>query len=204
MGAAPTDSAAAKVLVVDDDPGMLGLLGRLVETTGAEVAAAETGEEAISLALADEPALAILDVNLPRVSGYEVCRVLRETYGPRLPILFVSGERTESYDRVAGLMVGADDYLVKPFAPDELLARVRALLRRAAGDAPRASRLTAREREVLQLLAEGLTHREIAGALVISPKTAAKHIERILEKLEVRSRAQAVAAAFRDELVTVR
>ena len=81
---------------------------------------------------------------------------------------------------------------------------MRALLRRAADGRPRARRLTAREQQVLQLLAEGLTQRDIADALVISPRTAGKHIERILEKLEVRSRAQAVAVAYRDDLVGAR
>jgi DNA-binding NarL/FixJ family response regulator len=191
--------------VVDDDPGLLGLLERLLELDDLEVTAVASGEEALAAARAQRPDLAILDVNLPGLSGYEVCRALREAYGPALPILFVSGVRTEPYDRVAGLLLGADDYLVKPFAPDELLVRVRALLRRAAGGRPRAAgRLTAREQQVLQLLADGLSQRDIADTLVISPRTAGKHIERILEKLEVRSRAQAVAVAYRDDLVAAR
>ena len=197
-------SAAARALVVDDDPGLLGLLERLLELEDLEVTAVASGEAALAAAREERPDLAILDVNLPGLSGYEVCRALRELYGPALPIVFVSGARTEPYDRVAGLLLGADDYLVKPFAPDELLARVRALLRRAAGERPRASRLTAREQQVLQLLAGGLSQRDIADMLVISPRTAGKHIERILEKLEVRSRAQAVAVAYRDDLVAAR
>ena len=197
-------SAAARALVVDDDPGLLGLLTRLLELEDLDVTAVSSGEAALGVAREERPDLAILDVNLPGLSGYEVCRALRELYGPALPILFVSGVRTEAYDRVAGLLLGADDYLVKPFAPDELLARVRSLLRRAAGERPRASRLTAREQQVLQLLAEGLSQRDIADTLVISPRTAGKHIERILQKLEVRSRAQAVAVAYRDDLVAAR
>jgi DNA-binding response OmpR family regulator len=190
--------------VVDDDPGLLGLLERLLELDDLEVTAVASGEEAIAAARAQRPDLAILDVNLPGLSGYEVCRALREAYGLALPIMFVSGARTEPYDRVAGLLLGADDYLVKPFAPDELLVRVRALLRRAAGERPRTAGLTTREQQVLQLLADGLSQRDIADALVISPRTAGKHIEHILEKLEVRSRAQAVAVAYRDDLVAAR
>jgi len=195
--------AAARALVVDDDEGMLGLLERLLGAAGLEVTTAATGEAALVAALAERPDVVTLDVNLPGLSGYEVCRALREAYGPSLPILFLSGSRTESFDRVAGLLLGADDYLTKPFAPDELLARVRGLVRRSP-PAPRPSRLTGRELEVLELLAAGKTQSEIATALVISPRTAAKHIERILEKLEVRSRAQAVAVAYRDDLVAAR
>jgi len=195
--------AAARALVVDDDEGMLGLLERLLGAAGLEVTTAATGEAALVAALAERPDVVTLDVNLPGLSGYEVCRALREAYGPSLPILFLSGSRTESFDRVAGLLLGADDYLTKPFAPDELLARVRGLVRRSP-PAPRPSRLTGRELEVLEFLAAGKTQSEIATALVISPRTAAKHIERILEKLDVRSRAQAVAVAFRDELVALR
>ena len=153
-----------------------------------------------------EPALVLLDVQLPELNGYEVCRELRERYGRRLPIIFLSGSRTEPLDRAGGLLIGADDYIVKPFDPDELLARVRRFLPaegrvRDNGDAVDGwTRLTPREREVLCHLANGLSQDEIAATLVISPKTVATHIQRILGKLGVRSRAQAVALAHRERL----
>jgi DNA-binding NarL/FixJ family response regulator len=93
---------------------------------------------------------------------------------------------------------------VKPFASDELLARIRALMRRARSGSAHWAGLTPREREVLQLLAEGLEQQEIAESLAVSSKTVATHIERILSKLGVRSRAQAVAAAYRERLVLAR
>lgn len=192
--------AAATVLVVEDDESFRALLVAIFEGGGFRVCATASGEEAIAAARDGRPAAAVLDVNLPGVSGYEVCRDLRERFGASLPIVFISGERTESFDRVAGLLIGADDYLVKPVAPDELLARVRALVRRTP---PVASRngLTPREREVLALLADGLTQAQIASALVIAPKTVGTHIERILDKLGVHSRAEAVSAAYRLSLV---
>ncbi len=146
----------------------------------------------------------LLDVNLPVRSGYEICRLLRDEFGDGLAIVFISGDRTESFDRVAGLLLGADDYLSKPFAPDELIARLRALVRRSPPQLTgRLAELTQREREVLELLAEGLSQNEIAAALVIAPRTCGKHIERILEKLSVHSRSQAIAVAYREELVSV-
>jgi DNA-binding NarL/FixJ family response regulator len=112
------------------------------------------------------------------VSGYELCRWLRAEWGARLPIIFLSGERTESFDRVAGLLLGADDCMVKPFAPDELVARVCAALRRAAPPASaRVSTLTPRETDILRLLADGLGQKEIAAALAISPRTVGTHVE---------------------------
>src|SRR5262245_23877237 len=98
----------------------------------------------------ETPELVVLDVQLPEMSGYEICRELREEFGEGLPILFVSGFRTEALDRVAGLLVGADDYLVKPFAPDELIGRVRALTRRGRAGISNGSTwgLTRREDEV--------------------------------------------------------
>jgi DNA-binding NarL/FixJ family response regulator len=141
---------------------------------------------------------------VPGISGYEVCRRLREDFGAA-GIIFVSGTQTGQLDRAAGLLVGADDYLVKPFAPDELLARIRLLIRsRAAPDhEPDAngSRLTPRERQVLALLANGSSQAEIADELVISSRTVAAHIDHILHKLGVHSRAQAVAVAYRDKLL---
>jgi DNA-binding NarL/FixJ family response regulator len=169
---------------------------------GYEAVEAATGEEALEAADRTAPALVLVDVCLPGISGYEVCRALRERFGDELPIVFVSAARTESYDRVAGLLLGGDAYLSKPVAPDELLIHVRRLMTRVAPLSPAVRRtLTAREREVLRLMAEGLKPSEIAVRLVLSQKTVGTHIEHIFGKLGVHNRAQAVAVAYRNELV---
>jgi DNA-binding response OmpR family regulator len=189
------------VLVVDDDAPHRTLLRNLLQRIGLDVVEAEDGATALRSAARQPPSLVLLDVQLPLVGGYEVCHELRERYGQDLPIIFVSGARVESEDRVAGIMIGADDYITKPFDPDELLARVRRLLRRSSSgvNMPRRrtafTELTARELEVLELMAEGVGQAEIANRLVISPRTAGTHIQHILEKLDVHSRAQAVALA---------
>ena len=190
-------------MLVEDDERLRSLLAKILQQAGYEPREAPSGEEALEAARREQLALVLLDVCLPGISGYEVCHELRREFGERLPIILMSGRRVESLDRVAGLLLGADDYLVKPFAPDELLIRVRKIIRRAApiAAAP-APGLTTRELEVLGLLAEGLAQDEIAKRLSISTKTVATHIDHILGKLGVRSRAQAVARAFRDQLVS--
>jgi DNA-binding NarL/FixJ family response regulator len=194
---------AAVVLVVDDDAGFRAFVREVLEAGGFRVVDVPDGVAALASVRAERPAAVLLDVNIPRLSGYEVCRALREEHGPAFPLMFVSGERTESFDRVAGLTIGADDYLAKPFEADELLARLRCLLRRYGTADARASRLTGRELEVLGLLADGLDQGEIARRLVISPRTVGTHIEHILAKLGVHSRAEAVALAYRLQLVPV-
>jgi DNA-binding NarL/FixJ family response regulator len=186
-----------RVLVVDDDASARELIVALLRDAGYETEEAATGEDALAAARERPPTLAVLDVWLPGISGYEVCRILRNEFGRALSIMFVSGERVESYDRVAGLLIGADDYLVKPFAPDELVARVDGLARRGTV-LPSGLALTRRELEVLRLLGDDLSQSEIASRLVISPKTVAKHIEHVLAKLGVHSRAQAVLRAHRE------
>jgi DNA-binding NarL/FixJ family response regulator len=190
-----------RVLVVDDDDSCRSLMATLVRGVGLDVDEAASGEAALAIADRDTPLAVILDVSLPGISGYEVCRRLRERFGGDLPLMFVSGMRAESIDRVAGLLIGADDYLAKPFEPDELLARLRRLLAHTQ-TAPMRYHLTERELEVLGLLAEGLGQGEVAERLVISPRTVATHIQRILAKLGVRSRAQAVAVAYRERIIS--
>jgi DNA-binding NarL/FixJ family response regulator len=188
-------------LLADGDADARGELARFLESAGYRVLEAWSGDEALALARTERPVLAILEIPLAVLSGYEVCRALKSELGAIFPVLFLSGHRTESYDRVAGLLVGADDYLVKPYAPDELLARVRLLELRSrlpVGGVAR-SKLTPREAEVLRLLTDGLTQQEIAVHLFISPKTVGTHIENVLRKLGVHSRAQAVALAFRED-----
>jgi DNA-binding NarL/FixJ family response regulator len=197
-------SIRGPVDVVDDDAGMRQLVCALLNGAGYATRPSASGAQFLEQLNGDQPALLVLDVNMPGTSGYGICRAVRERFGTSVPIIFLSGERTEPHDRVAGLLLGADDYVVKPFEPEELLARVEAVLRRTGsgtGVGARA-RLTPRESEVLELLAAGLVQAQIAERLVISPKTVGTHIERILSKLGVRSRAQAVAVAYRDRLLS--
>jgi DNA-binding NarL/FixJ family response regulator len=204
------EDRAAEVLVVDDDAGVRALVRETLEQAGYSTVEAASREEALEAARERLPVLVVTDVQMPDGSGYEVCLRLREEHGDELPIIILSGTRREAYDRVAGFEFGADDYMVKPFEPEELRARVRALLRRSGHSRARASSpspsavLTPRELEVLRLLAEGLNQAEIAKQFVVSPKTVGKHIERILKKLSVRSRAEAVAKAYGEGLVEPR
>jgi two-component system response regulator MprA len=118
----------AHVLIVDDDPRITDLLRRVVAYEGYSVAIAASGDEALQRTLECAPDIIILDIMLPRLNGLDVVQRLRAA-GDTMPILLLTA-RDSVADRVKGLEVGADDYLVKPFAPEELLARLKALLRR--------------------------------------------------------------------------
>ena len=120
-----------RILLVDDDPGIRLSIQRALEFEGHEVRTAEDGLLALEAVAAEAPDLIVLDVSMPRLDGLGVCRRLR-TEGNDVPILVLTARQGVS-DRVAGLDAGADDYLPKPFALEELLARVRALLRRRPG-----------------------------------------------------------------------
>ncbi len=122
-----------RILVVDDDDAVREALRRALQLEGYEVELASDGAEALDRLKLDsvEPDALVLDVSMPRLDGLEVCRRLRRG-GSKLPVLMLTA-RDEVADRVAGLDAGADDYVVKPFALEELLARLRALLRRASG-----------------------------------------------------------------------
>jgi two-component system, NarL family, nitrate/nitrite response regulator NarL len=186
-------------LIADSDPDFRDAVGALLEQAGYATARAATGAEALAFSDAAPPAAALLDVHLPGISGYEVCRELRDRFGDALPIVFVSASRTEPADRIAGLLLGADEYLAKPIASGELLARVRRLLNRSSSR--EANILSAREREIIALLAAGRRRAEIAQELFISPKTVEKHLERSFRKLGVHTQAEAVARAIREQLI---
>jgi len=189
------------IFVVDDDDGFRSFVVETLENAGYRTEELANGSEVMPAAEAEEPAAVVLDIQLPDVNGYAVCRELRDRYGDAIRIIFVSGERMDALDRTAGLLLGADDYLVKPVDPGELIARIRRLVEPSqsseAASSGKLDSLTTREHEVLDLLAQGHPQDEIARELVISPKTVSTHIQRILGKLEVRSRAQAVAVALR-------
>jgi DNA-binding NarL/FixJ family response regulator len=186
------------ILIADPDEASRKHAGEALRRVGFSTLEAESGEEAIAVTRRDRPRVAVLEVCLPGICGYEVCHQLRDEFADRLAIVFVSATRTEPYDRVGGLLLGANDYLGKPFDGDEFAARVRMLAERLGHNVlSGASGLTPREGEVYALLAQGLDQEEIARRLFISPKTVATHIEHVLRKLGVRSRAQAVALAYR-------
>lgn len=196
------------ILIVDQDEGSRAFAARLFERAGFATDEATSGEEAMASARQVRPSLVLLDVVLPDLSGFEIASELRDEFGDDLPIVFISGDRTEPLDRAAGLLLGGDDYVVKPADPDELLARARRLISRSHrvrtaswSRLPAAAELTSREQEVLVLLAGGMRPKQIARELVISPKTVASHIQRVLAKLGVHSRAEAIAMAYKHGLV---
>jgi two-component system response regulator MprA len=126
-------AGSGRVLIVDDDPAVLNALRRVFSLEGYEVFTAGTGEIALDLVRRENPDLVVLDIMLPGLDGLSVCQRIRRQ--SLVPILMLTARDTVP-DRVAGLDSGADDYLVKPFATDELLARVRALHRRFQSASP--------------------------------------------------------------------
>ena len=202
------------ILIVDSDGASRLTAVQAAVRLGYDARPTPTGDELIERLGPDRPILAIVEVELPgAANGIEVMRQLHEAFDRDLPVILVSDRQTDAFDRTAGLMLGADDYVVKPLDGGELLARVKRSLRRVAqhtngtdgnGNGNRRTEdpgLSPRESEILSLLADGRTQGQIATQLVISPKTVATHIQHILSKLGVHTRAQAVALAFRRGLV---
>ncbi len=150
------------ILVVDDDPHIRQLLVFALDKAGFGAIEAEDGEAALALAGKHAPDLVILDITMPRMDGLEVCRRLRA--GSDLPILFLSS-RDDEIDRVLGIELGADDYVVKPFSPREVVARVMAILRRTAAHPPAADHSGTMRQGKLALDLEGW-HAQWAGAEV--------------------------------------
>jgi DNA-binding NarL/FixJ family response regulator len=200
-----------RVAIADDQPLVrdgfrvqLGLAGDM-EFAGE----ASTGEQAVALARRERPDVLLMDVRMPVLDGIEATR--RITADPRTAGVRVLVLTTFDIDQYvfAALRAGASGFLLKDATPEELLAATRHLVadfvsRPAVGrpDARLAGELTGREREVLVLVAQGLSNAEIAGRLVVSPATAKTHVSRILAKLGLRDRAQLVVAAYESGLIT--
>jgi DNA-binding NarL/FixJ family response regulator len=197
------------VLVVDGDAKWRARVEAALIRAGIETVGVGTGTEGLTVARETRPAAVLLEVALSDVDGYEVCFELRRAFGDTLPILFTTTDRLDAHDRVAALLIGGDDYIVRPFNPSELVARLRRHLARGAAigesaaekSGPDAFGLTPRELEVLQRLAIGATPVEIARELGIRPKTVASHLQRVLAKMQVHSRVQAVALAHASGLL---
>jgi two-component system, OmpR family, response regulator len=132
--------ARPRLLVVEDDPNIVELLSASLRFAGFDVTAATSGADAVTTARTSQPDLVVLDVMLPDLDGFEVIRRLRET-GVRIPVVFLTA-RDATDDKVRGLTLGGDDYVTKPFSLEELTARIRAVLRRTALDAPESAKLT--------------------------------------------------------------
>lgn len=171
----------AKILIAEDDPNIrLGLVATL-ESDGYAVVAATDGAQALKLFPQDKFGLVLLDVMMPKVSGYDVCRELRAK-GVQVPVLFLTA-KGEEIDKVVGLKLGADDYVTKPFGVHELLARVEALLRRSrtsanatADDLPAVFRLGRAEidRGKFLVRCDGATHALTARELKLAETFAAR------------------------------
>lgn len=126
-------SARPRILVVEDEPSIRDAIQYALESEGCDVDCRGTGGEALAFIDAEACDLVVLDVGLPDINGFDVCRRLRARHS--LPVLFLTA-RSDEIDRVVGLEIGGDDYVTKPFSPRELSARVRAILRRAGNSAP--------------------------------------------------------------------
>jgi DNA-binding response OmpR family regulator len=129
----------SKILVVDDDPGIVKVVRAYLEQAGFQVLVAYDGKKAMHIARHDKPDLVVLDLMLPEMDGWDVCRALRKE--SNVPIIMLTA-RVEETDRLIGLELGADDYVTKPFSPRELVARVRSVLRRIQGAPPKPERIS--------------------------------------------------------------
>ena len=129
----PADGDRKRMLVVEDEPDIAELVRFNLEQEGFAVSVVDDGAQALAAVRRERPALVILDLMLPGISGLEICRQLRSAEATaRLPIVMLTAKAAEA-DRIVGLEMGADDYVTKPFSPRELLARIRAVMRRAYG-----------------------------------------------------------------------
>ncbi|HEX4997986.1 MAG TPA: response regulator transcription factor [Terriglobia bacterium] len=126
-----------KVLIAEDDPHTRAGLAEILETEGYRTVAAPDGKEALRLFARESPDFVCLDIMMPGVSGYDVCREIRRS-SPDVPVIFISA-KSEEIDKVVGLELGADDFIVKPFGVKEVIARIRAVTRRRMAAAPAAA-----------------------------------------------------------------
>lgn len=201
-----------KILVIDDDTKLRQHYTELLKLEGYAVTEARNGREGVERARAEVPDLVLCDITMPEMNGHRVLETLRsEPRTAHVPFVFLTGW-SEQDDIRTGMNLGADDYLTKPVAPDDLAAAIRARLRRAEAAASSPGRrpagreatpadleplgLTPREAEVLFWVARGKTNDEIATVLGIGLTTVKKHLESTFSKLGVENRTTAAAMAL--------
>ncbi len=209
-----------RILVVDDETDCQTVLSMYLESQGYRVECANSGVEALSIFEKAPPDLVISDVMMPEMDGFEFCRRLRTTrLGQLVPFIFLSGQG-EIEAKVEGHAIGADDYLVKPFQSEEILAKVKAQLERShrihaeivrllqtstalavepkvvAVLPPAPLPLTPAEERVFWEVIQGYTNKQISDRLFISPRTVQAHLGSIFSKLQLENRAQLVRFAL--------
>lgn len=203
-----------KILIVDDDATLRAALTRYLKDRGFVVRNASSGREGFDSFTEDTPDLIVSDVVMPEMDGFELCTRVRESgSGQLVPFIFLSG-RCDLEDRIQGHSIGADDYLVKPFHPRELIAKIEAQLARAqrihseiqrvSQQLNRASErepqvplpLTPAEEKVFWEVIQGFTNKKIGDRLFISPRTVQTHLSNILSKLSLENRSQLIRYAF--------
>jgi DNA-binding NarL/FixJ family response regulator len=206
-----------KILIVDDDITLRTALIRYLENRGYSVQNASSGVEGLTLFEQNQPDLVVSDVLMPEMDGLEFCRRLRATRsGQLVPFIFLSSRR-EVDDRVQGHKMGADDYLVKPFEPRELVAKIESQLERSrrihseivllmqrpsadSADAPvvppNPLPLTPAEEKVFWEVIQGFTNKQIGDHLFVSPRTVQTHLSNILGKLQLENRSQLIRFAY--------
>jgi len=211
----PKILAMKRILIVDDDVTLQKALTRWLEAQDFQVMNAMTATEALKAFEKNEPDLVVSDVLMPEMDGFEFCRRLRSTpSGQLVPFIFLSSVG-EVESRIHGHSIGADDYLVKPFHPKELIAKIRSLLKRLEkvhqeverlvddmrssqrnGMSPQPLPLTPAEEKVFWEVIQGNTNKQIGERLFISPRTVQTHLSSILGKLNLENRAQLIRYAF--------
>lgn len=201
----PTDQDKKKLLLVDDDPNLVLLVKDYLEFRGYEVTAANNGREALQILDKDIPDMIICDVMMPEVDGYGFVADLRKRQDIGwIPVLFLSA-KGQSQDRIKGLNLGADVYMVKPFEPEELVAQVESSLsqsgrirQHADAGAPIETliqvnpsvELTPTELKVVQLVAKGLANKDIANHMKLSQRTVESHVSNMLGKTGLNNRTE--------------
>ena len=205
-----------KILIVDDDSTLRAALTRYLKDRGFIIHNAASGKEGLDSFIQELPDLIVSDVAMPEMDGFELCTQVRQTdRGQLIPFIFLSG-RCDLEDRIQGHSSGADDYLVKPFHPRELIAKIEAQLARSSrihseitkalqqqlsGESSIAKPssplpLTPAEEKVFWEVIQGFTNKKIGDRLFISPRTVQTHLSNILSKLSLENRSQLIRYAF--------
>jgi DNA-binding NarL/FixJ family response regulator len=203
-----------KILIVDDDITLRAALSRYLQNRGYLVLDAKSGAEALTLIEQDPADVVVSDVMMPEMDGLEFCRRFRAMRsGQLVPFIFLSS-RGELDARIQGHQMGADDYLVKPFEPKELVAKIEAQLERsrrlhseivrlmqqssevAPTPTPAPLPFTPAEEKVFWEVIQGFTNKQIGDRLFVSPRTVQTHLSNILSKLQLESRSQLIRFAF--------